>query len=102
MVCGFLLVGFDADMNFLRLQNVADYLDSKEQIAGLLEKEQFICSQVRFALAGVDDEHMHGLRRLEFHVCGKAGSSESDNAGLSDSREEFLSGKRGGRRDPRQ
>ena len=74
-------------------EDMAQQGRSHDDLLAFFEHRALIGSQVRFALAAVDDQHLAGLpgRRAQFHVRGKGRSAEADDTAQADLFKDCLS-----------
>jgi len=90
--CGdrFGLVVLDADQYLLRLNQVREYLDPRDQLGRLFTHQQVIGGDVGLALGAIDDQRADrlGRRGAELHGGGEAGAAEAADAGLANQLEQ--------------
>ncbi len=79
------LVVLDADQYFLRLDQVREDLDSRDQLGRLFTHQQVVGGDVGLALGAIDDQRADrlGRRGAELHCGGKAGAAEAADARLA-------------------
>ncbi len=84
------LVVLDTDQYLLRLNQVREDLDSRDQLGRLVTHQQVIGGDVGLALGAVDDQRADrlGRRRAELHGGGEASAAEAADAGLANQLEQ--------------